>query len=511
MSEQLFDIDTVGYKDGLGSFFDFYINNTFYLLAPKYYFSLYSTYFSRCLACYDGYTINANYNIEKGFVPQKMLQSIATGLSNMVFAKGIDFSGDKPDYNFITKWSDNNDFNNILKKCFKFAIAGGTSLLKVNRNNKDLYVTTHRIDTFYPSIDSSGKIVDVKVYFDAITDINNATSTETHFGICEERYFDKNGKAMITNKIYKVVGNVQTSIQSRRQPQDIQDVPFFELPQSVKNYIKEYYPDILIGKPQYLPFNNSLGCVLFKFTEDIPQFSSVNFPFGQPIADILFTENYQYDQEKYFEKNEVDLARARALIPEEMWNLDDPDYDKDALSERFYQKVGSNNGDSDKITPLQFGLRAEAIATEINNILNSIAFKLNVSASQVASFLNEGNSSKTATEIINERTKSDTFISSEIKLNEHSINEILRIICYYYNHNPVKILFKSEDQSPFLDKLKTYSDVFSSGNMSPERFVKDVYKNLSQEEQQKEIDFLTNTKEQNNQLTQANIQSWTKK
>ena len=153
----------------------------------------------------------------------------------------------------------------------------------------------------------------------------------------------------------------------------------------------------------------------------------------------------------------------------------------------------------------------EMSETEINNILNSIAFKLNVSASQVASFLNEGNSSKTATEIINERTKSDTFISSEIKLNEHSINEILRIICYYYNHNPVKILFKSEDQSPFLDKLKTYSDVFSSGNISPERFVKDVYKNLSQEEQQKEIDFLTNTKEQNNQLTQANIQSWTKK
>ena len=59
---------------------------------------------------------------------------------------------------------------------------------------------------------------------------------------------------------------------------------------------------------------------------------------GNPlIGDILFTENFQYDQMKYFEKNEVDLARARALVPEEMWNKDDPDYDS-ALSERFYQK-----------------------------------------------------------------------------------------------------------------------------------------------------------------------------
>ena len=48
-----------------------------------------------------------------------------------------------------------------------------------------------------------------------------------------------------------------------------------------------------------------------KSTDDIPQIP--NTPFGQPIGDILFTENFQYDQMKYFEKNEVDLARARAF------------------------------------------------------------------------------------------------------------------------------------------------------------------------------------------------------
>ena len=44
MSQQVFDIDTVGFGAELGNYFDFHINNTFYLLAPDYYFSFYSIY-----------------------------------------------------------------------------------------------------------------------------------------------------------------------------------------------------------------------------------------------------------------------------------------------------------------------------------------------------------------------------------------------------------------------------------------------------------------------------------
>ena len=243
-----------------------------------------------------------------------------------------------------------------------------------------------------------------------------------------------------------------------------------------------------------------------KFTDDIPQIPNV--PFGQPIGDILFTENFQYDQMKYFEKNEVDLARARALIPEEFWNKDDPAQDSRALNERFYQKVSSVNGDSDKVTPIQFAMRGLDIKTQKENIYKDMAFKLNVSASSIASFLSEGNGAKTATEILNERTKSDTWIDGQINLNAPEINEMLRYIMYFYGKGEVEIVFKAEDQSPFIDKLKVNSDVFSAGNMSPERFVKNTYKNLSQAEQQKEIEFLEKTKQINDQIKEATMQSW---
>ena len=504
MSQQVYDIDTIGYgADTLGNYFDFYVNNTFYLLAPEYYRSFYSIYLNRCLSVYDGW-VNGWHNKASGLVPQRMLQSITNGLNNMLFAHGIDFSGNDNDYQFAIKWAKKTKLYKALKKAHKFAIAGGTSLLKVNRSDKDLYVTAHRIDTFFADIDATGKVVSAKIFFDAIHN-TNPSGEKDHYGICEERYFNDRGQPVVCATIYKNSGNLQTEV-STRQNVSTTRVKWENLPKVVKQFVKEHYPSIIVDREQLLPFPHSLGCYIQKFTDDIPQIP--NTQFGQPIGDILFTENFQFDQLKYFEKNEVDLARARALVPEEFWNKDDPNYDSRALNERFYQKISSISGDTDKITPIQFNLRGTDIKTQAENIYKDCAFKLNVSASTIASFLSEGAGARTATEIMSEKTKSDTFIDGQINLNAPEINDMLAIIMRYYDHEPVEIVLKAEDQSPFLEKLKTYSDAFGAGNMSPERFVKGLYKNLSQQEQEKEIEYLRATKSANDKMKEATVSAW---
>lgn len=504
MDKSIYDIDTVGFTgESLGNFFDYYVNNTFYLLAPEYYYQFYSIYLNRCLSAYDGW-INGFHNKQSGLVPQRALQSVASGLNNMLFAHGVDFTGREGDYNFATNWAKKTKFYKTLKKAHKYAIAGGTSLLKINRENKELFVTAHRIDTFFADIDAKGDVISVKVFFDAITN-TNPNGEKTHYGICEERFYNDENKPCVRCSIYKSTATLQNNVSDRQISVGCR-IQWTNLPLKIKTQIKKNYPSIIVDKEQYLPFKDSLGCFLMKFTDDIPQIPNV--PFGQPIGDILFTENFQYDQMKYFEKNEVDLARARALIPEEFWNKDDPAQDSRALNERFYQKVSSVNGDSDKVTPIQFAMRGLDIKTQKENIYKDMAFKLNVSASSIASFLSEGNGAKTATEILNERTKSDTWIDGQINLNAPEINEMLRYIMYFYGKGEVEIVFKAEDQSPFIDKLKVNSDVFSAGNMSPERFVKNTYKNLSQAEQQKEIEFLEKTKQINDQIKEATMQSW---
>lgn len=491
MSQQVYDIDAVGFRpDELGGFFDFYVNNTFYLLAPSYYQSFYSIYLNRCLACYDGW-VNGWHNTRSGLVPQRMLQSVARGLNNMLFAHGIDFNGDTESYRFACEWAKKTKFYKALKKAHLFAIAGGTSLLKINRTDKELYVTAHRIDTYFADISPNGKVMSVKIFFDALHNTNPSGSKD-HYGICEERYFNEEGRPKIRCSIYKASANLQTEVQSRPTSAPVR-VRWESLPKPIKNEIKENYPSILIDDEQDLPFPTSLGCFLLKFTDDIGQIP--NTPLGQPIGDILWTENFQYDQMKYFEKNEVDLARARALIPETMWNKDDPDSDHRAMSERFYQKVQSIDGDSDKITPIQFLLRGEDIRKQKENIYKDIAFKLNISASSVASFLSEGAGARTATEIVSERTKSDTWIDGQINLNKPEVDEMLSIIMRYYVQSPVEVIFKTEDQSPQLETLKTWGDQLTAGNISTELFVRKVHKNLSIAQQQKEIELLNEQKE----------------
>lgn len=506
MSQQVFDIDTVGFNDGsLGGFFDFYVNNTFYLLAPDYYYSFYAIYLNRCLACYDGW-VNGWHNKASGLVPQRMLQSVARGLNNMLFAHGIDFSGEKGDYEFATKWAKKSKFYRTLKKAHLFAIAGGTSLLKLNRTNHELYATAHRIDTFFADVDASGKIVSVRTYFDAVHN-TNPSGNKQHYGICEERYFNAEGKPCVRAAVYCASGTLQTEVQTR--PRNlVERVKWENLPKNVKNYIRDHYPSIILDKEQYLPFPHSLGCCLIKFTDDIPQIP--NTPFGQPIGDILFTENFQYDQMKYFEKNEVDLARARALIPEEMWNKDDPAYGERALSERFYQRVASMNGDNDKIEKIQFLLRGNDIRTQKENIYKDCAFKLNISASSVASFLSEGAGARTATEIVSERTKSDTWIDGQVNLNKPEIDDLLAEVMRFYNHEPVGIILKSENQSPFLETVKVLGDQLSVGNITPALYVRKVYKDLSLEQQNEEIRALEEQKQLRTQQQTAMMTSWNK-
>lgn len=498
MSQITIDYDTVGLKNSvLGNIFDYHVANPFYLFAPSYYQHFYASYLMPCIALYNG-SISGIYDKSVGFTSQKLLPSIMRGLSNVLFANGIDFSsGNNDTYKFMKDWAKKCKFTKNLKKCYINSGAGGTSLLKLNRGkDKELFVTQHRIDTFFIDVDSNDKIVGAKIYIDSITNTvkteNSTIKGNIHYGICEERYFNENGQPCVKASVYRGSANMQTETLARPNYVSNERVNWEELPSTVRKYIKDNYPSIVIGKEEYLPFKDYLGLMRWNFTEDLPQVAGS--PFGQPIGDLLQTESLQYDQMKFFERNDVDIARARVLVPQDYINKDDPIREQqDTLSDRFYQKVSATNSDNDKITPIQFDLRADKIKTEKENIYKDIALKLQLSASTIASFLNEGAGARTATEIISERTKTDTWIKSQISNIRDDLNEFLGYVCRYYDiEDDIEIVFKCEDQAPQLDKMKANSDVFGAGHMTPRLYVKQTYPYLSQSEQEEEITYLTN-------------------
>ena len=80
----------------------------------------------------------------------------------------------------------------------------------------------------------------------------------------------------------------------------------------------------------------------------------------------------------------------------------------------------------------------------------------------------------------------------------------------FYNHEPVGIILKSENQSPFLETVKVLGDQLTVGNITPSLYVRKVYKDLSLEQQNEEIRALEEQKQLRKQQQVAMVTSWNK-
>jgi hypothetical protein len=474
------------------------ISNPFYLYAPTYWQTYYSQYLAPALAIYDG-SLNTKIGTAT-YTNQMLLPALATGISNRMFANGIDFVGDERTRYKMEEWAEETNLIKTLKKAYKFSMAGGTSLLKINRRSSDmnLYVSAHRIDTFFVDVTPSGEIRRARIFQRLLSSTVSETLETKQYMLVEERKYI-NGKPYVSEEVYVGSGSIQTETANR--PHTLRDKPlaWTELPAEVRKIIVDRYPSVQLGKPIALPFVNDLGVYLWTWTEDNPRLADC--PYGQPIGDILQNESIQFDQLKVFEKVEVNLARAKVAVPSEYMNPDDELQKEDALDETVYTQIPM--GENGEIKPIQFNLRATDIKQQMENICKSIALKLNMSASSVASFISEGSGSKTATEIINEKTETDTFIKSQIRLVRSELNKMINVISRYNgNIGKTSIVFRYEMQTSPLETIKIMGDALNAGLVSPRRFVETAYPYLSINEKEREIAFIENALEERKQPQQ---------
>ena len=75
-----------------------------------------------------------------------------------------------------------------LKKAYKFSMAGGSSLLKINRRSSDmaLYVSAHRIDTFFVDVTPSGEIKRARIFQRLLSSTVSETLETKQYMLVEE-------------------------------------------------------------------------------------------------------------------------------------------------------------------------------------------------------------------------------------------------------------------------------------------------------------------------------------
>ena len=482
-------------------------DNTYMLAAPRYY-QFYSGYIRPRTAMYRGW-IEDFHKMEYGVIPSYFLQKIGTGIVGTIFNKPLILNSEDAKTNEITlKRYKKSKFFATVKEGYGYALDGGTSLLKWNRDGKNqLKAEALPMDKFFATLDAYGDIERIKAF---IATYHDTVNSAWEYYLCEERFFkygrDKEGKPKRYPTVHYLFYKTSSNVSNEHTPTPDESIRWGEIPYEIQQMIKRDYGDIRIDgcdsekikdydKCILLPFDDDLGCRLIKFTRNIPAFPKL--PFGQPIADLLMNESYAYDQLKFFERVEVYISRGRIMAEKGLVNPNDPESGKGLLDPMVFTYYGSVTGESDdkKPTGIQLELRADAIARQKQNILNDAAFALNLSATTIASWLSDGNTQKTATEIEYEKTKTASFINDKLEIIQEPLQEMIDIFYHYYGVSAPELNIMPENQTVRSESIKLHSELYDKGQITAEMLAKEILGTCSLKEVQELAKFIDENKQ----------------
>ncbi len=496
-------------------------DNTYMLASPRYY-NFYASYIRPRILQYAGW-MDEFHNVEYGILPTMFLQKVGKGIVNTIFSKPIVLNSEDANTNehITSAQFKKSGLKKMIKKSYELAVAGGTALLKWNKDaNYNLRADVVPMDRFFVTVDAYGDIEAVKAFVATYHDtIGRSEDGGVEYYLCEERFFryawvggQRLRKPFVHYTFYKTTGNIAYNA----TPNPDAYITWSDIPASIRKMLKHDFGDIYIDSPSErlfntcktvdadrhneiysncveLPFNDDLGCRLVKFTENIPAFPVM--PFGQPLADLLMNESYQYDQLKFFERVEVYLSRGRAMADEGQMNPNDPDARKSALDPVVFTFYDNSMSDSKDGRPyaIQMELRAGAIKEQKQNILNDTAFALNLSSSTVAGWLSDGTTQKTATEIEYERTKTESFINEKIAIIQEPLQEFVDLYFHYHGLTSPELKILPEEQTARSDSIRLYSELYEKNQVTAQMLAEKILGTSSQ----KEVNELANYIEEN--------------
>lgn len=418
-----------------------WVNNTSFGYAlPMPYRQFYERFIRYWLGWYDGY-VPEIHGIGSGIISthigatiiNRSTDAICNGglmYQNEDLPKFLDQKGISVALHFISdRWAKEAKFARNVKKAVRLALAGGTSLLKLNPTMKNgLWVDVFRADRFYCDYSFNGKVLNAKTF---LNHYERAVGNEsTVFMLVEERYYKILTLSRVPVSIYKVY---RISNQTLNNPFPAAECDWKDIPRNVRDNLKQDYPGIMINCEQALPFND-LGVYALTNTDGMDNIPGM-FAGKSLLGDII---QYLFSYDYYYSCLNTDmyLGRGRVMVKKFMKN-------PNALGEKNgtaaasgldsfeYVSVDALSTDEQKPVPIQFDLRAQDWTAIRNILIESMAFSLGISVSTLASFLND-QSNRTAREVSAEESATTSFVESKRDQFEPTLNDLLKTVCQYY-------------------------------------------------------------------------------
>ncbi len=470
-------------------------NSNFYSFVNQTYYDYYYRVVRRLAQWLDGYVIGF-HDSQNGIFSTRLASSLVKGISNQICGKQImfkksDTTSTNDDVKEIDKWANITKFKQVVRDAVKYAAGLGTSMIKINQSNSELWCEAVRLDYFFYTEDSRGKLQETYCMTKRYNNIAPNSKQERNYYIVEHRFFDhvkettfvKNEEGLLIQKIeekdvpmieYQIKLYTGTDLTYKTYSPDMtQNVGWESIPNKVKNSIKKDYRILRFGEPQKLPFNDHLGCELIKW--DGSDISMPNSPFGTSILLPIIAYLMTYDLAWSYFNRDMYNGKGFILAPKQLTeNGESSPFG--TLSKSIYEYLPSIDPEKQQPVNVQFDLRAESWESIQNTILKKIATTIGMSPKTIASYLEDNSSQKTATEIDAEEDSTLSYIEIHRGIIEGPINNIIDIVL---NHKGKAASVKVKFATPSLVNKDKIIDrvirLLEAGLITKQQAIKDIY------------------------------------
>ena len=459
-------------------------NESFYQMIPQPYFSFYQNWVKLCLQWYDGYVpwVHGGAN---GLLSTNIGTILVNKSADSVFGGNLMFANaGKPTEKIIGKdgkpigkaldfisnnWSKEAKFKEKIKRAIKDAFAGGFSLLKLNMHDGELWVDALRADRFLIAKTGKGDVRKCFCVLSFYDDMTHGNKEGKRYCLVEERRYEKIG---IFGKEIPVVEykmfDSSVAIQYFTTAHDTY-VKWEQLPKSVREAFKAEY-SFKLNEPKALNGFTNLGVYLLTGSDDISNVPQIGL--GQSLLSNVLNYLYEYDFWNTCFNTEMYLARGRVLIPKYMkfpQSKNSVGNQNAGLDDFAYIKWESPNPDQQKPEPIQFALRSNEWKEARNILLENIATNIGLSASTLASYLQDG-AMRTAREVSAEESATTLFIESNRRRFEEPLNELLTDVLRYYGYvDSVEVRWSRAGMTNQTVLVDILSRAKESGLISPKK------------------------------------------
>lgn len=406
-------------------------------------------------------------------------------------------------------WSNRSNFHREIKKAIKFAAAAGTSLIKLDKRQGELFVKALRFDSFYPTVGAGGELLDVVCFIKDFTNLSFVGKEQRfeNYYVVEHRYFGTYTTAkgeilknapLVEYKIKKTKGSVTTGQDYSAQGENIK---FASLPNTVRSSIGNAFMGICFDKPILLPFVDSLGCELVNWTDCISALPEL--PFGESLLTNIMPYLQSYDYYWSAFNTDMYLGRGRVLVDKPMQSpvarSGNAQYNSGLDSMMFTKVQSDGTKEPMKPVPIQFDLRSQSWTEIRTMIIQNISINTGLNLASIASFLNDTNAAKTAREISTEESETALFVDDKRELMEKPINKILRLVTLFYGFKDEVVLrWSSAGLSNIYARSEIISQGVGAGWLSLKKAIQMFNQDDDEYQLQEEYDNIKSEEESNN-------------